>query len=580
MSLSLAFRFPAGRYHATPYGHHVNEGLIEWPPSPWRVLRALISVGYTSGAWNRSGPPAAARGLIEKLSAELPHYHLPSAIGAHSRHYMPTGVLDDKKIIEKKTLVFDTWARIEDGEMTITWSSVRLDEAERSIAGTLVERLSYLGRSESWVAGRLVAPGDDIPTGNCFPEARNGASPGRGWEQVPLLAALDAGDFAEWRSVQLETALAELPLPHGRKPSKALLRRRSEAAESYPADLLDCLQKDTNWLRRHGWSQPPGSRRVFYWRKRDAIEVGSPRARSTRRSETRIEAMLLSLANVQRNDHALPPVTRTLPQADLLHRALVGIAARKGGAQPELTGRDGNRRPLRGRHAHAHIIPLDLDRDGHLDHVLIWAPMGLGSAAQDTIHAVRSTFTKGGLEPLRLAVAGRGSLTDLVRLPDPYGKRLAPLVAGYGSIWQSVTPFVPPRHVKTHGKHTLLGQIHAELSSRDLPATVDWHQLAPAPRSTETVALPDRAFRNGDARWHRFRHFVFSRQRGPQPPVECGFALRLMFGQPIAGPLALGYGSHFGLGLFECLDVAAPTVNAVENLLGRNGRNPAGGASG
>ena len=30
-----------------------------------------------------------------------------------------------------------------------------------------------------------------------------------------------------------------------------------------------------------------------------------------------------------------------------------------------------------------------------------------------------------------------------------------------------------------------------------------------------------------------------------------GFAIRLEFDEPIYGPIALGYGSHFGLGLFE-----------------------------
>jgi CRISPR-associated protein Csb2 len=39
---TLRLRFPGGRYHATPWGHHVNEGQVEWPPSPWRLLRALM----------------------------------------------------------------------------------------------------------------------------------------------------------------------------------------------------------------------------------------------------------------------------------------------------------------------------------------------------------------------------------------------------------------------------------------------------------------------------------------------------------------------------------------------------------
>jgi len=32
--------------------------------------------------------------------------------------------------------------------------------------------------------------------------------------------------------------------------------------------------------------------------------------------------------------------------------------------------------------------------------------------------------------------------------------------------------------------------------------------------------------------------------------VDCGYLLRLTFSVPVAGPIALGYASHFGLGLF------------------------------
>src|SRR6476469_2198519 len=85
----IGLRFPAGRYHATPWGNHVNEGLIEWPPSPWRLLRALIATGYTKLGWPGDGPPPAGRSLIEKLAGVLPSYRLPDAVGTHSRHYMP-----------------------------------------------------------------------------------------------------------------------------------------------------------------------------------------------------------------------------------------------------------------------------------------------------------------------------------------------------------------------------------------------------------------------------------------------------------------------------------------------------------
>ena len=550
MSVTLAFRFVAGRYHATPFGHHVNEGLIEWPPSPWRLLRALISVGYTSGTWDGDGPPDVVRRLIAKLASELPHYRLPPTVGAHSRHYMPIGVLDPKTKVEKTTLVFDTWARVEGQELVATWRDVVLDDVERSMLVGLAGRLNYLGRSESWVEGRVMGDGVPAPEANCFPE-QAGNTPGRGWEQVALLAPDNASAFETWRTARLEEALADLAVPEARRPAKALLDKRAKAEEPYPSDLLDCLQKDTTWLRSHGWNRPPGSRRVFYWRPSDAVSVGVPKARRAVRSP-RVDAMLLSLTNASRNDHALPPVTRTLPQAELLHRALVGIAARNGlPPPPELAGRDRDRRPLRGPHEHAHINPLDLDGDGHLDHVLVWAPGGLGANAQAAIRAARKTFTKGGVEPLRLALAATGDLPDMVRLPGTHGRRMEHLTRRASS-WRSVTPFVPPRHIKARGKNTLEGQIRAELRVRGFPDPATVLSLPPGPRVRRTAPEGGYPDEEGKATWNRFRHFKLARQRGPEPPQTCGFAIRLEFAHPVAGPIAIGYGSHFGLGLFEC----------------------------
>lgn len=77
------------------------------------------------------------------------------------------------------------------------------------------------------------------------------------------------------------------------------------------------------------------------------------------------------------------------------------------------------------------------------------------------------------------------------------------------------------------------GQVQAELSSRGLPSV------------SEVVLLRD----TSEARV--LRHFVRTRQRGgTPPPVDAGYTLRLRFSEPVSGPLSLGYGSHFGLGLF------------------------------
>ena len=83
---ALDFRFPAGRYHATPWGRNVNEADVAWPPEPWRLLRALIAAWWRKGDRARWSEADLAR-LIDTLAETLPEYSLPAgAIHAHTRH--------------------------------------------------------------------------------------------------------------------------------------------------------------------------------------------------------------------------------------------------------------------------------------------------------------------------------------------------------------------------------------------------------------------------------------------------------------------------------------------------------------
>jgi CRISPR-associated protein Csb2 len=558
---TLIFRFPGRRYHATPWGHHVNEGLIELPPSPWRLLRGLLATGYATLDWPSDGPPRVARALIEKLAGVLPHYRLPRSVGAHSRHYMPLAVLDKKKGREDTTLVFDTWAQVDEGDLAVTWD-VTLAEAETRLLSDLARRMGYLGRSESWVIGRIARPEDALPeSSECMP-SDGVAAPGPGWEQVPLMAAQCPDRYATWREEAVKSVLAKLPpLEPGKRVPKNVMDARRKAEAPYPLDLIACLQMTTDELRRHGWSQPPGSQRVFYWRRSDVLESGAPALRPRRGVSRPVEAILLSMATATRNDHALPPVIRTLPQAERLHKQLVGYLG--GAHHAALTGRDEHRQPLKRPHVHAHILPLDLDRDGHLEHMLIWAPMGLDGPAQSAVRAVRKTFAKGGVGPLRLVLEAAGSLEDLRTLRGVYGAGLRGLLGpSAGSTdWVSVTPFVPPRHLKGRGKNSLEGQVQAELRSRGLPVACEVCPADPGAYEAERAESlaaghngPQGTPAAGDQGWLRLRHFVRARRFGPPPPVDVGFALRLRFERPLCGPICLGYGSHFGLGRFEALD--------------------------
>jgi CRISPR-associated protein Csb2 len=553
---TLRLRFPGRRYHATPWGHHVNEGQIEWPPGPWRLLRALIACGFNTQRW--SDIPPLARQLLEKLAETLPLYRLPPASAAHSRHFMPIGSFkkpSDKKQVsdfefsatttqradlrnyftEDTTLVFDTWADIADEILEVHWDC-KLTGEEQHLLGQLAACLGYLGRSESWVEAELLAEGTVSRNGFDAIPHRSGTCPGPQWEQVTLMAAIPSMDFAEWRRAAVDKALADFPLPEGnRRPTQKLLRQRAKAEAPYPTDLIDCLTKDTAWWKQHRWSQPPGSQRVVYWRRSGALEVSVPQ-RPARRHVRKVSTMLLAMTTPSGSQSALPSVTRTLPQAELFHRAIVGRVARGERVHClELTGKDRNGRPLREGHRHAHVLPVDLDADRRLDHILIYAPMGLGDAAQQAIRTLRRTWTKGGVGALQLALVGSGNLDMLRSLPAPLDRRVEQLIGPREGtrVWVSATPFVPPRFLKRRGANTLLGQINAELASRHLPPVESVSEL---PRNGETLAL---------------RHFVRVRQRrGTRPPADVGHALRLEFGEPIRGPLALGYASHFGLGLF------------------------------
>ena len=532
---TVRIRFPGGRYHATTWGHHVNEGQIEWPPSPWRLLRALMACGFNTQQWLEL--PDVACSLFEKLCRCLPSYRLPSASAAHSRHFMPIGTLDKGR--EKTTLVFDTWANVSNEELIVRWECI-LDTEETELLRTLVDCLGYLGRSESWIEAELL-DNDSLENieFNAFPHSE-GRMQGRNWEQITSLAAIDPDIYQQWRNTLVDQALSEFPLPDGKKkPSAKLIKDRERVIAPYPTDILECLQKDTSWWKQHRWSQPPGSQRVVYWRRSDSLEVGVPQRPKRPRSHT-VSTMILAITTPSGNKSALPSVTRTLPQAELVHRALVGRVAKGERVDcPELTGKSKDGKPLLGSHEHAHIIPIDLDNDGHLDHIIIHVPMGLGDQAQSAIRTLTRTWTKGGTGDLQLALAGCGDFDSLRTIPAPLDRQVDRLMGSElgSTLWTSITPFVPPRYVKPRGKNSLIGQIAAELNSRGFPEPEDVQILE---WNDETLSM---------------RHFVRVRRGKAPPPIDIGYVLQIRFAEALrtTRPLILGYASHFGLGLFGAI---------------------------
>ncbi|MFA5266054.1 MAG: type I-U CRISPR-associated protein Csb2, partial [Opitutaceae bacterium] len=367
--IHLEFRFPGGRYHATPWGHHVNEGLVEWPPSPWRLVRAFIATAFSKLSVPDPVPDEhPLRRLVDALSTQIPSYRMAPCPATHSRHYMPLGGKN-----AKTTLVLDTCAVPGQSPLIISWP-VDLDAACTELLTRIVEAIGYLGRAESWAEGRVLSNSLPDLLGDLVEPHIEGMAKGPGWEQVSLLAPLPAKDYARcFEDVRREIE-ARFPIPEGKK--KALAEERTKALAPHPVDLFACLTRDTAFLQQYGWSQPPGSRRVLYWRRANALAV-APAGRSAKHASLRsVEAILLTLASDTRRGEVLPQIARALPQAELLHRALVSKAGRGEAVDcPVLTGKDADGKPLTG-HRHLHIVPLSLDEPGRLDHFLLWAPMG------------------------------------------------------------------------------------------------------------------------------------------------------------------------------------------------------------
>jgi CRISPR-associated protein Csb2 len=245
----LELRFPAGRFHATPWGRHVNEGAVEWPPSPWRLLRSVIATWYLKA--RSEVPEGILRSIITSLAAQPPHYHLPKVVNGHTRHFMP--VVEGKN--EKKTKVFDTFIQIGSNDAVLVAWDVDLAPDQLAALHLLAGRLGYFGRAESLVEAHVR---EDIAqiTANALPVAE-GADVSANQELVRLLSPLPAADYETWRADFL--AKTAPPAAGSQKPTGKKAPSKKTIGPEVPADLFAALHADTGNLQAAGWNLPPGA---------------------------------------------------------------------------------------------------------------------------------------------------------------------------------------------------------------------------------------------------------------------------------------------------------------------------------
>ena len=377
--------FLSGAYHATPWGKHVNEGIPEWPPSVWRLVRAIIST------WKRTAPELEerlVRPILQKLASELPHYHLPEARVFHTRHYMP--------VADKRTLVLATFVATGNKPVHVIWPNVSLGEEEISTMNRILGNMHYFGRAESWCE---VSASSRARPYNCSPVHKSELPP-----DVDLVNVL-----APKRDIKFY----DIDRP-GRQGGD-----------------LDHISVTTLELQKSNHIDPPGGRWVQYSRPYNCFEEKPSNIPAPRRARTTMVRYVI-VGSVR------PPIRDTLRIGDLARTACMsqyGKAA-NGKASAVLSGKDKNGRPLK-NHQHTFYLPTYETQSSEIDHLTVLAPGGFERKEIDALLSLRTLY-RYGLNRVSLVFQGLGTEEDF----------RAVSIMGVARSWISATPLILTRHVK------------------------------------------------------------------------------------------------------------------------------------
>ena len=486
--LAIKFTFIANRYHATQWGRQVNEGVPEWPPSSWRILRGIVAT------WRRTLTDLAPDRVVptlEALASELPRFKLPTASTGHTRHFMPY----HEGVRERTTLVIDQFVAIKPhAPVFAMWPNVELTSQQRNDLDSILRNMPYLGRAESWVEAEVAS---DYPEeADSFP-IETGAIPEGDWEIVRTLVP------------------------------RAPLR-------------LKDLEAETSELRRSGRIDPEGAQWWTYVRKPNCFTRF--RAAFPEAHEQGEGAQVVRFALVGR---PLPMSFDTLRWGELARRSVMSQYGRQNGgmASQTLSGKDPFGKPLEG-HGHAFYLPTDEDGDGRLDHITMWARAGLASNEFRAILSVNELNPGRQRDPVQLAYQAHGAIGDFAGVSPLFGnskrwRSLTPYVL------TRHVKFRGPKDEK--GRRNVMDspeqQIAREVSLRW--ATGPSLVSAEIQEDQKSIAPMHEGQSSG---FRAFDFFRYKQGGGSNGGRVCNFEIE--FENPVHGPVALGFACHHGLGIF------------------------------
>lgn len=501
MEIVLLQEFPLGRFHATPWRvNPFDDPYGEWPPSPWRLVRAIAARWYQ---WARETPETPNSASIEQLLSTLCQstfaFHLPpdARKGRPLRQYHPTAFgwrpAEKKKAGARSygtSLVQDNyWCVPPDSPV---WWFIQGDnwtDDIRAVLGECLERITYFGRAETLTRIRLALPDESIPAPNCTLAATRAAG------AVPVLSPLENATRDDIERTTDNREAVKRSVPPGAQSLYAVRPHRPASRERrrVPVHRDDCNLMQFGL----GWNVAPDPRAIV---------------RLTSRFRG---AVLNQLVRVKTGDASAT-------------WARVGRNIRESVAY--MAGKDASGEPLKG---HRHTEFLAWCAEGRQPtRLLVWRDA--------------CAFDEDEQEAILLAAARDLSWAAAGDDADEWRVRLVPLdrdvppppgFDGQAAIlWESVTPYVPPRHHLRGGKErageSIADQVRRELLRRGIDQDVNVEPLG-APQWV-SVHVPRREANK--------RAFIGDRR---------GQKILLQFAEAVAGPIRLGHSSSFGLGLFR-----------------------------
>lgn len=357
--ICIAVRFLAGRFHATPWGHHVNEGVPEWPISPWRILRALTAALYTrcSELDRREGETALRKLVVPPL------FTLPAATVAHTRHYLSSNTVRRTDT----ALTMDAFVAVGRSEVVHVHWPVDFTDGERRALSAMARAVSYLGRAESWCEIDVLDDAHHRPQPNCVPIAEDDAATSS--QCVRVLCPADGMTQAD-------------------------------------------LERTTSSLQREGWNEPPGTRWVLYHRSSEALSPapGAMPAIVTRGRPVVVEFALGGLV--------LPLFTDVVLVAEQIRAAAM---SRHEAPSDTLSGKTSDGERLRGQHQHAHYLPDVRGRTNRVTHVLVYASAGFSDSEQAALARVSFLAQRHNRSPVDVVISGFGRADDLRDVTPLFG---------------------------------------------------------------------------------------------------------------------------------------------------------------